>query len=90
MKITTALKNYKVMKFCTCGSMLKAGLCTNKRCKMPHVKDEYASYKQIEYITTLSTDIGDDVEYDFISMTKNEASMIIKSLLEKLEVIEKY
>jgi hypothetical protein len=56
---------------------------------MPHVKDELATFKQIEYIKMMCKDMGEECDHEFAWMTKIEASMIIKSLLEKLEIVEK-
>jgi len=75
------------MQFCNiCNSLILHNSCTNKKCDN-HIKGtELATFQQIQYIKDLQDKLKDDAVYNFIDMTKQEASKVINNL--KQEVLE--
>ncbi len=75
-------------EFCSCGSLIAGGNCTNKDCRL-HVRSliDTASYSQIEFIKSLLKQTEDTRAVDFNILTKPEASRLINELLSKRELI---
>ena len=73
------------MDFCECGSIVIRGSCTNQKCSKHVNHVGLATYKQIEFIKSLS---NDDDEINFDILTKKEASKLIDKLLERQEMGE--
>lgn len=72
-------------EFCTCGSLMIKGSCTNKKCEGHIASITPATLKQIEFIKDMSFKLGDP-DYDFINMTTKEASEIIDELQARIEL----
>lgn len=76
----------QLAEFCTCGSLVVRGNCTNKKCE--HHKRSLAdpaTFEQINFIESLRSQVGDDSEIDFDTLSKTEASALINKLLERKE-----
>lgn len=75
--------------FCKkCGSLKLKGNCSNRKCsEHSSTGFEPCTYKQVEYIAELIIRLGKDIsEYDFSEMSKKEASRLIESLEEDIEL----
>lgn len=72
-------------EFCTCGSLMIKGSCTNRKCENRFNNNQLASYDQIEYIKDLVVKAGVADEYDYENMTALEAG---EAILELVAIIE--
>lgn len=75
--------------FCTCGSLVIEGSCTNKKCDRYHKVDALASFRQIEYIKSIKRQLDedpDDIEFveKLKTLTIKEAIDLIDELKERL------
>jgi hypothetical protein len=81
-------------RFCTCGSILITGNCSNKKCRH-HIPDiDPATFSQIEFIKSMLEQLGipeapyQDPEYDYRKMDIKQASKLIDELQSRLEVMK--
>jgi hypothetical protein len=73
------------MEFCKlCQSLLLNNSCINKKCKNHGLTIlQLATDKQICFIKDLKEEINDETETDYDNLTKEEATELIKELIER-------
>lgn len=78
-----------MVKYCKlCRSLIIGESCTNYKCKN-HIKNtEAATREQTGYIENMLEKLGEDCEYNFVTMSRREADKIIVKLEERLELGE--
>jgi hypothetical protein len=77
-------------EFCKiCSSLIVGESCTNKKCEKHVSSTQKITFKQKEYIQDLMKNLDiDEDKYAFGSMTKKEASMLVKKLAAEVEIKE--
>lgn len=69
------------VEFCSCGSIVNDGECTNHNCINFVGHTEPATLEQIELIKKLQEEVEDYDEIDFSSLTYNQALIMIQELV---------
>lgn len=76
------------MEFCKCGSLVKDGNCTNKKCKLHALTfNDDITYNQMQYIESLRSELHYTSEIDFKTITKRQAMKMIDDLIKRKDGI---